>query len=73
MRALTSIEMQQCTGGHLVAEPTPVDGNGKFKVGVVEPFDPIDPPRPGLIGIAVPESLDPVDPIDIDPIDLEEI
>ena len=73
MRALTTTELDQCTGGAFVGVTEPVDGNGKFKVGVVEPFDPIDPPIKGLIAIAVPESLDPVDPIDVDPIDLEKI
>jgi hypothetical protein len=66
MRDLTSPELDQCTGGAFVGVTEPVDGNGKIKVGVVEPFDPIDPPIKGLIGIAVPESLDPVDPIDLE-------
>ena len=43
MRDLTSPELDQCAGGVFVAEPEPVDG--KFKVGVVEPIDPIDPPH----------------------------
>jgi hypothetical protein len=44
MRDLTSTELDRCAGGVLVTGSQPA--GSKFRVGVVEPFDPIGRPLP---------------------------